>query len=305
MVNVQKIYSIAFRKNYLRTRNSRNQFTVHNYRRLSWYIRKLNNYTQRACRFYKKIYMLLLCLFVQSGIIILIIEFYGGEKVDNIVEVVHLWKSFKIGTEEIQVLKDINLSIKKGEFISIMGPSGSGKSTLLYLIGGLDSPTSGYISIMGNKLSSMNDRKESLLRRRHIGFVFQFYNLIPNLNVEDNIMLPILLDGKKISDYKDRMNELIEAVGLSERKCHTPRELSGGQQQRVAIARALINDPELILADEPTGNLDTKAGNEIMELLKKISEERKKTILLVTHSREAAEYSSKIFSMKDGQFFRK
>lgn len=219
---------------------------------------------------------------------------------DNIVEVVHLWKSFKIGTDEIEVLKDINLNIKKGEFISIMGPSGSGKSTLLYLIGGLDSPTGGYISIMGDKLSSMNDRKESLLRRRHIGFVFQFYNLIPNLNVEDNIMLPILLDGKKISDYKDRMNELIEAVGLSERKRHTPRELSGGQQQRVAIARALINDPELILADEPTGNLDTKAGNEIMELLKNISETRKKTILLVTHSREAAEYSSKIINMKDG-----
>lgn len=221
----------------------------------------------------------------------------------NIVEVVNLFKSFKIGSEEIEVLKDINLNISEGEFVSIMGPSGSGKSTLLYLIGGLDSPTSGYINIMGNNISSMNDREESLLRRRHIGFVFQFYNLIPNLNVEENIMLPILLDGKKISDYRNKMNELIEAVGLTNRKRHTPRELSGGQQQRVAIARALLNDPELILADEPTGNLDTKAGTEIMELLKDISEVRRKTILLVTHSMEAAEYSSRIINMKDGRMY--
>ena len=217
------------------------------------------------------------------------------------VEIHNLYKTYKLGSIEVEVLKGINLSVEKGEFVSIMGPSGSGKSTLLYLIGGLDKPSSGSIKVNGRELSNMTDRIESLMRRREIGFVFQFYNLIPNLNVEENIMLPILLDGKKIKHYKDRLEELLSIVGLSNRRHHTPRELSGGQQQRVAIARALINEPDIILADEPIGNLDSKSGTEIMELLRRINREKGKTIIQVTHSREAAEYGNRIINVKDGR----
>lgn len=220
---------------------------------------------------------------------------------DNAIETVDLCKSFRVGAEDIEVLKNINFSVKKGEFVSIMGPSGSGKSTFLYLLGMLDRPTSGIIKIMDKQLSNYNDRQESLVRRKQLGFIFQFYNLIPNLNVEENIMLPVLLDGKKRSDYKERMNIIIDEVGLSDRRKHTPRELSGGQQQRVAIARALMNEPDIILADEPTGNLDSKTGIEVMELLRKICKEKNKTILMVTHSREAAQYSGRIANMKDGR----
>ena len=198
--------------------------------------------------------------------------------IENVIETRNLCKTFQLGDTSVEVLKDINISIKKGEFVSIMGPSGSGKSTLLYLIGGLDKPTSGSIKINGKELSVMNDKEESTMRRQEIGFVFQFYNLIPNLNVEENIMLPILLDGKKIKNYKDKLNEILEIVGLEDRRKHTPRELSGGQQQRVAIARALINEPDIILADEPIGNLDSKTGTDIMILLKKINEEKTKPL---------------------------
>ena len=181
-----------------------------------------------------------------------------------------------------------------------MGPSGSGKSTLLYLIGGLDKPTTGTIKINGKELSTMKDQAESEMRRRDIGFVFQFYNLIPNLNVEENIMLPILLDGKKMKDYKEDLEEILRIVGLTERRRHTPRELSGGQQQRVAIARALINKPDIIFADEPIGNLDSKTGKEIMELLQVINQTQGKTIVQVTHSREAADYGTHLIMVKDG-----
>ncbi|HOQ15970.1 MAG TPA: ABC transporter ATP-binding protein [Defluviitaleaceae bacterium] len=221
--------------------------------------------------------------------------------IENVIETRNLCKTFQLGDTSVEVLKDINISIKKGEFVSIMGPSGSGKSTLLYLIGGLDKPTSGSIKINGKELSVMNDKEESTMRRQEIGFVFQFYNLIPNLNVEENIMLPILLDGKKIKNYKDKLNEILEIVGLEDRRKHTPRELSGGQQQRVAIARALINEPDIILADEPIGNLDSKTGTDIMILLKKINEEKNKTIVQVTHSTEAAEYGNRIIKVKDGK----
>lgn len=219
----------------------------------------------------------------------------------SVVEIIDLYKTYKLGAVDVEVLKGINLSIQSGEFVSIMGPSGSGKSTLLYLIGGLDKPTSGSVKIKGKELAVMNDRDESLMRRRDIGFVFQFYNLIPNLNVEENIMLPILLDGKKIKDYKNKLDELLEIVALSDRRYHTPRELSGGQQQRVAIARALINEPDVILADEPIGNLDSKSGTEIMLLLKKINKEKGKTVIQVTHSREVAEYGNRIINVRDGR----
>ena len=219
----------------------------------------------------------------------------------SIVEAVNLYKSFKLGEVEVEVLKNINLTIQQGEFVSIMGPSGSGKSTLLYLIGGLDKPTSGSIRIKGRELSTMKDQEESILRRRDLGFVFQFYNLIPNLNVEENIMLPVLLDGKRLNAERRRLDQILEDVGLSDRRYHTPRELSGGQQQRVAIARALVNEPDVILADEPIGNLDSKTGTEIMKLLKRIHQERRKTILQVTHSEEAASYGDRIIHVRDGK----
>lgn len=220
---------------------------------------------------------------------------------NSVVEINNLYKTYKLGEVDVEVLKGINLSIQSGEFVSIMGPSGSGKSTLLYLIGGLDKPTSGSVKINGKEIAVMNDKEESVMRRRDIGFVFQFYNLIPNLNVEENVMLPVLLDGKKIKDYKNRLDELLEIVGLSERRHHTPRELSGGQQQRVAIARALINEPDIILADEPIGNLDSKSGTEIMQLLRRINREKGKTVIQVTHSKEAAEYGNRIVNVRDGR----
>jgi putative ABC transport system ATP-binding protein len=218
-----------------------------------------------------------------------------------IIEAQSLNKTYKLGSLDVEVLKDINLTIDFGEFVSIMGPSGSGKSTLLYLIGGLDKPTSGSVKIKGSELSEMKDKEQSIMRRRDIGFVFQFYNLIPNLNVEENVMLPILLDGKKLKDYRSKLDEILEVVGLSDRRAHTPRELSGGQQQRVAIARALVNEPDIILADEPIGNLDTKTGMEVMELLRRINKEKGKTIVQVTHSREAADYSDRIINVRDGK----
>ena len=218
-----------------------------------------------------------------------------------IIESIDLNKTYIMGKVEVEVLKDINITINSGEFVSIMGPSGSGKSTLLYLIGGLDKPTSGKIRIKGREMADMKDDEESKLRRQEIGFIFQFYNLIPNLNVEENIMLPILLDGKKLKNYKKELDDILNIVGLADRRHHTPRELSGGQQQRVAIARALINEPDIILADEPIGNLDTKTGMEVMELLARINKEKGKTIIQVTHSREAAAYSQRIMSVRDGK----
>lgn len=220
---------------------------------------------------------------------------------ENIIEACDLCKTYKLGEINVEVLKDITLDIKRGEFASVMGPSGSGKSTLLYLLGGLDKPTSGSVKLKGKELSAMKDNEESKMRRRDVGFVFQFYNLVPNLSVEENIMLPILLDGKKLKQYQSRLDEILELVGLSDRKKHTPRELSGGQQQRVAIARALANEPDIILADEPIGNLDSKTGMEIMELFKRINTEKGKTIVQVTHSNEAARYGTRIINVRDGR----
>lgn len=209
-------------------------------------------------------------------------------------------KDFKIGDTTTRILKDVSLKVLKGEFVSIMGQSGSGKSTLLYILGGLDIPTKGIVSMNGIDISKFNDEEMSRIRRQKIGFVFQFYNLIPNLNVEENIMLPLLLDGKKLRDDRKWLNEILEVVGLSDRRKHTPRELSGGQQQRVAIARALIGNPEILFADEPTGNLDSKTGAEIMELLQSINRNSGQTIIMVTHSLEAAKSSNRIITVKDG-----
>lgn len=223
------------------------------------------------------------------------------EKDVSVIRVEGLFKAFHTGELHVEVLKDVNLTIERGEFISIMGPSGSGKSTLLYLLGGLEKPTNGKILINGKDLAIMKDREASIMRRRDVGFVFQFYNLIPNLNVEDNIMLPILLDGKKQGLFKNRLDEILETVELTDRRKHTPRELSGGQQQRVAIARALINEPDIILADEPTGNLDSHTGEEVMDLLKKINRNHDKTIVMVTHSKESAAYAEREIHVRDGR----
>ena len=221
-------------------------------------------------------------------------------KIPVAIEGENIIKDFKIGDTVTRVLKGISLQIARGEFVSIMGPSGSGKSTLLYILGGLDNPTNGSVLMGGKDISRYNDEKKSVMRRRSIGFIFQFYNLIPNLNVEENILLPILLDGKNAKDYRKQLHNILEIVGLTDRRKHTPRELSGGQQQRVAIARALINSPDIIFADEPTGNLDSKTGTEIMTLLKEINRESDKTIIMVTHSADAAAYGNRIVSVRDG-----
>lgn len=220
---------------------------------------------------------------------------------EPIIEAVDVCKNFQLGDVEVKVLKNIHLSIENGEFVSLMGPSGSGKSTLLYLLGGLDKPSSGTVKVKNRQLSDMDDKDASQFRRREMGFIFQFYNLVPNLNIQDNIMLPVLLDGKSIGRYRGRMDEILETVGLLHRKKHTPRELSGGEQQRVAIARALMNDPDIILADEPVGNLDSKTGTEVMELFKKINTQQGKTILQVTHSMEMAGYGNRIIRLRDGK----
>ena len=219
------------------------------------------------------------------------------------VEGKHIIKDFRLGDTTTKVLKDISLQVMQGEFVSIMGPSGSGKSTLLYILGGLDTPTSGHVLLNGTDISRFGDEKMSCIRRQKIGFVFQFYNLIPNLNVEENIMLPLLLDGKKMSGYKKQLDRILEIVGLSDRRKHKPRELSGGQQQRVAIARALIGNPEILFADEPTGNLDSKTGAEIMNLLREINQNSGQTIIMVTHSPDAAKSSSRMITVQDGMTF--
>ena len=219
------------------------------------------------------------------------------------VEGKHIIKDFRLGDTTTKVLKDISLQVMQGEFVSIMGPSGSGKSTLLYILGGLDAPTSGHVLLNGTDILRFGDEKMSRIRRQKIGFVFQFYNLIPNLNVEENIMLPLLLDGKKMGGYKKQLDRILEIVGLSNRRKHKPRELSGGQQQRVAIARALIGNPEILFADEPTGNLDSKTGAEIMNLLREINQNSGQTIIMVTHSPDAAKSSSRVITVQDGMIF--
>ncbi|RHB46075.1 ABC transporter ATP-binding protein [Enterocloster aldenensis] len=216
------------------------------------------------------------------------------------VEGKHIVKDFRLGATTTKVLKDISLQVMQGEFVSIMGPSGSGKSTLLYILGGLDVPTSGRVLLDGTDISCFGDEKMSRVRRQKIGFVFQFYNLIPNLSVEENIILPLLLDGKKMGSCRTQLEWILEVTGLTDRRRHTPRELSGGQQQRVAIARALIGNPEILFADEPTGNLDSRTGAGIMALLRDINQEIGQTIIMVTHSREAADSSTRVITVQDG-----
>ncbi len=219
----------------------------------------------------------------------------------NVIEVKNMNRSFENGKEIAHVLKDINLTIEEGEFVSIMGPSGSGKSTLLYLLGGLDMPTSGTVKINNTDLSTLKDKELCKMRNEDIGFVFQFYNLVPNLNVEDNISLPCMISGRSRSSYKDKLDECLKIIGMEDKRKLTPRELSGGQQQRVAIARALVFDPKIIFLDEPIGNLDTKTGMRIMELFREINQKYNKTIVQVTHSERAAKFGTKLIKLVDGE----
>lgn len=218
----------------------------------------------------------------------------------NAITIKDLNKSFVNGRETANVLKNINLNVEEGEFVSIMGPSGCGKSTLLYLLGGLDKPTSGSVSLYGTDLSTMKEKDLCDMRSEKIGFVFQFYNLVPNLNVEDNIALPLMIAGKKRSSYKKKIDEVLDIIGMTDKRKLTPRELSGGQQQRVAIARALVFDPEILFLDEPIGNLDSKTGMRIMELFREINKRLGMTIVQVTHSEEAALYGTKLVRVRDG-----
>ncbi len=219
----------------------------------------------------------------------------------SIIKVKNLNKTFGKGENEVKVLKNISFEIEKGEFVSLMGASGSGKSTLLYLIGALDQPTSGKVFINDKEIKNLKEKDIAKLRRKDIGFVFQFYNLVGNLTVEENIMLPVVMDGKKEKDYQERLDKILKIVGLSNKRKNLPNELSGGQQQRVSIARAIILKPDIILADEPIGNLDSKSGKEIMDLFKEINEKENITILQVTHSEEAALYGNRIINLKDGK----
>lgn len=212
-----------------------------------------------------------------------------------------LYKQYQLGGFQINALNGLNFDVEKGEFVAIMGPSGSGKSTLLHLLGGLDTPSKGQVALTDQVFSELADQEMTLTRRRNIGFVFQFFNLLPTLSAEENILLPILIDGKKPEDYDERMNQLISLVGLDERRHHKPDQLSGGEQQRVAIARALVTQPAILLADEPTGNLDTKTGNMIMGLLRRSCDELEQTTIVVTHDPRAAAYADRIVFLRDGQ----
>lgn len=219
---------------------------------------------------------------------------------ENIIEVKNICKSFGCKENRTKVLDDLSLTVEKGEFLSLMGASGSGKSTLLYLIGGLDTPDSGEILLNGRDIAKLRDKELSKLRREGMGFVFQFFNLVQNLTVEDNILLPLVMDGKDPKKYRERLDSILKTAGLSEKRRSYPSQLSGGQQQRCAIARAVIYEPQILLADEPTGNLDSKSGTGIMELFRRINKENGITILMVTHSLECAAYSDKVIMLCDG-----
>ena len=209
-------------------------------------------------------------------------------------------KVFRQGEAEVRALAGVSLDIAAGEFVSIMGPSGSGKSTLLHLMGGLDLPTAGEIVIDGTPISRMSDDEITIFRRRKIGFVFQFFNLLPTYSAEENVALPLLLDRRRSRDVRDRVGAALDLVGLGHRRRHRPDELSGGEMQRVAIARALVIDPVLILADEPTGNLDTRTGEQILGLIRDANRARGSTVVLVTHEARAAGYATRIVTLKDG-----
>jgi putative ABC transport system ATP-binding protein len=211
-----------------------------------------------------------------------------------------LQKQYQMGEVMVDALRGVDFVIRQGEFVAIMGPSGSGKSTLLHLLGGLDTPSDGEVMLGGKRLAHLSDDQLTIIRRRQVGFIFQFFNLLPTLSTAENVALPLLIDGRRIEDYEDRIAEMLSLVGLADRADHRPDQLSGGQQQRVAIARALITDPAIVLADEPTGNLDSASGEDILQLLRRACDEKGQTIVMVTHDTHAAEYADRIVRLRDG-----
>ena len=217
----------------------------------------------------------------------------------EILKVENLTKIYGKDTTKVVALDHVSFSVEKGEFVAIVGASGSGKSTLLHLIGGVDRPTSGKVYIDGQDIYKFNDDKLAIFRRRQVGLIYQFYNLIPILNVEENITLPLALDNRKVDN--NTLNDMLKLLGLQNRRNHLPSELSGGQQQRTSIGRALITNPTIILADEPTGNLDSKASDEIVALLKKSNKELKQTIIMITHNMEIAKVADRIIKIEDGR----
>lgn len=217
----------------------------------------------------------------------------------EILRVENLTKVYGSGNNKVVALDNVSFSVEKGEFVSIVGASGSGKSTLLHLLGGVDRPTSGKVLINDTDIFKMNDDELAIFRRRQVGLIYQFYNLIPILNVRENITLPLELDNKRVND--EEVDNLIKMLGLDKRSKHLPNELSGGEQQRTSIGRALITRPAIVLADEPTGNLDTKASEDIVSLLKKSNKEMKQTIIMITHNLELAKVADRIIEMEDGR----
>lgn len=217
----------------------------------------------------------------------------------EILKVENLTKIYGKDSTKVVALDHVSFSVEKGEFVAIVGASGSGKSTLLHLIGGVDRPTSGKVFIDGKDIFNFNDDKLAIFRRRQVGLIYQFYNLIPILNAEENITLPLSLDNREID--KEKLNDMLKLLGLQNRRMHLPNELSGGQQQRISIGRALITNPTIILADEPTGNLDSKSSDEIVALLKKSNKELNQTIIMITHNMEIAKVADRIIKIEDGK----
>lgn len=220
----------------------------------------------------------------------------------EILRVEKLCKEYGKGQTKVKALDNVSFSVEKGESVAIVGASGSGKSTLLHLLGGVDRPNSGKVFIEGKDIYKLNDDELAIFRRRQVGLIYQFYNLIPILNVEENITLPLSLDGRKVDEK--RLEELINLLGLSGRRTHLPNELSGGQQQKTSIGRAMITNPAIILADEPTGNLDSKSSDEVVTLLKKSNKDYKQTIIMITHNLEIAKVADRIITIEDGKIVK-
>ena len=220
----------------------------------------------------------------------------------ELLRVENLVKTYGKGESEVRALDGVSFSVEKGEFLAIIGPSGSGKSTLLHILGGVDQPTSGKVYMDGSDIYTKNDEQLAIFRRREVGLIYQFYNLIPVLNVVENMTLPVLLDGRKVDE--EQLRELLEVLGLQGREQHLPNQLSGGQQQRVSIGRALMNDPMVVLADEPTGNLDSKNSQEIVELLKYSNRHYRQTLIMITHDENIALQADRIIALEDGKIKR-
>jgi putative ABC transport system ATP-binding protein len=222
----------------------------------------------------------------------------------DILRTTGLRKQYQMGEVTVDALRGVDFVVPQGEFVAIMGPSGAGKSTLLHLMGGLDTPSDGEIVLGGKRLAHLSDDQITIVRRRQVGFIFQFFNLLPTLSAAENVALPLLIDGKRIEDYASRVDELLDLVGLGDRRDHRPDQLSGGEQQRVAIARAFVAEPKIVLADEPTGNLDSNSGATVLDLLRRTCKELDATVVMVTHDPRAASYADRVVFLQDGRTVR-